>query len=464
MTAMASALIRAVDSSPLAVPLRITWLLNRPGTAGRTAALLPAASFAVVTTLLLTVLAGSLSFLQWGDEEGDLYLLLAGFALILLVLPLITLGGSAARLSARRRDEHLSTLRLLGASAATVRRVTVLEAGAQALAGALAGVAGYVVLAPFVQLIHFRGAPLGAAYWLNPGAGTATVAAVVLLAAVSSAVGLRRVTVSPLGVRTRAKAQKVHWSRAGIAVAVLGLCVLALVIPGAGAALGLMIIFGVFAAGMSVLNLAGPWLVGVSARRRLKRAQTPQALLAARIVLDSPKAAWRQVSALSMVCFTAVIAGAGAAALQGAQAEGPEDFLLQDIMTGVFITVIAGFLMVACSAGINQAATVLDRAELYRSLAKTGMPREVIDAARIGAVMQPVLLVSLVSCAVPAVLLFPIIGAALLFAPVTMIFLAVSVAAGVVLVRAGLAATGPVLTGVLDTGSGAGGKTQLPLH
>ena len=454
MSAMASALIRAVDSSPLAVPLRITWLLNRPGTAGRTAALLPAASFAVVTTLLLTVLAGALSFLQWGDEEGDLYLLLAGFALILLVLPLITLGGSAARLSARRRDEHLSTLRLLGAPAGTVRRVTVLEASAQAFAGALAGVAGYLVLAPFVQLIHFRGAALGSAYWLHPAAGAATVLAVVLLAAVSSAVGLRRVTVSPLGVRTRARAQKVHWSRAGIAVAVLGLCVLALVIPGAGAVLGLAVIFGAFAAGMSVLNLVGPWLVSVSARHRLRRAQTPQALLAARIVLDSPKAAWRQVSALSMVCFTAVIAGAGAAALQGAQAEGPEDFLLQDIMTGVLITVIAGFLMVACSAGINQAATVLDRADLYRSLDRMGMPREVIDAARMGAVMQPVLLVSLVSSAVPAVLLFPIIGAAMLLAPVTMIFLAGSVAVGVALVRAGLAATGPVLTGVLaDSGN-----------
>lgn len=458
MTAAASsAFVRAAESSPLAVPLRIAWLLNRPGTTGQRAALLPAASFAVVTTLLLTVLAGALSFLQWGDAEGDLYLLLASFALILLVLPLITLGGSAARLSARRRDEHLSTLRLLGASAKTVRQVTVLEAGAQALAGALGGVAGYVVLAPFVQLIHFRGAPLGSAYWLHPAAGLATVAAVVLLAAGSSAVGLRKVIVSPLGVRTRALPQKVHWSRAGIGVAVLGICVLALVIPGAGAVLALIIIFGVFAAGLAVLNLVGPWLVSVSARRRLRRATTAQALMAARIVLDAPKAAWRQVSALSMVCFTAVIAGAGAAALQGAQSEGPEDFLLQDIMTGVLITVIAGFLMVACSAGINQAATVLDRADLYRSLDRMGMPREVIDAARIGAVMQPLLLVSIVSTAVPAVLLFPLTGAALLVAPVSVAFLIGSVAVGVALVRAGLAATAPVLTGVLKPESAAGG-------
>lgn len=66
MSTAASAPTRAVHASPLTVPLRIAWLLNRPGTTGRTAALLPAASFAVVTTLLLTVLAGALSFLQWG--------------------------------------------------------------------------------------------------------------------------------------------------------------------------------------------------------------------------------------------------------------------------------------------------------------------------------------------------------------------------------------------------------------
>ncbi len=450
--AIPAALVRAVDGSALGVPLRITWLLNRPGTAGREKALLPVAAFAVVTTLLLTVLAGVLSFLQWGDEEGMLYQLLACFALLLLVLPLMTLGGSAARLSARRRDEHLSTLRLLGASARTVRQVTVLEATAQALAGALAGVAGYLLFAPLVQLIHFRGDALGSAYWLHPGAGLAAVLAVVLLAAVSSARGLRKVVVSPLGVRTRAAAQKVHWSRAVIAVVVLVACSLALVIPGAAAAVAIMIIFGVFAAGMSVLNLVGPWLVARSARRRLRRADTPAALLAARIVLDSPKAAWRQVSALSLVCFTAVVAGSAAAAVQGRQAEGPQDFLLQDLMTGVLITVVAGFLMVACSAGISQAATVLDRGELYRSLDRMGMPREVIEAARTKAVMQPLVLVCTASVATSAVLLFPLVGAALLFAPASMVILAVTVAAGVGLVRAGLAATAPVLTSVLEAG------------
>ena len=452
-SAVPAALLRAVDSSRFAVPLRLAWLLNRPGSTGRAAALLPAAAFAVVTTLLLTVLSGALSFLQWGDAEGEIYLLLASFALLLLLLPLMTLGGSAARLSARRRDEHLSTLRLLGAPAAAVRQVAMLEAVAQALAGALAGVVGYLLLAPLVQLIHFRGAALGAAYWLNPAAGLAAVAAVVLLAGVSSAIGLRKVVISPLGVRTRAVAQKVHWSRAAIAAAIIVVAVGALLTPVAAPALGLIIIFGAFGAGMAVLNLMGPWLVARSARRRLRRAKSPQQLLAARMVLDAPKAAWRQVSALSLVCFTAVVAGSAAALVQGSQAEGSEDFLLQDLLTGVLITVVAGFLMVACSAGINQAATVLDRGDLYRSLDRMGMPREVIDGARIRAVMQPLLLVCAVSVATPGILLSPLVGAAVIFAPASMAILAATVCTGIGLVRAGLAATSPVLTTVLPPAS-----------
>ena len=459
MSAPAAASAASVPpSAPTAtVPFRVAWMLNRPGTAGRAAAALPAASFAVVTTLLLTVLAGALSFGKWNDEEGVLYQLLAGFALMLLVLPLITLGGSAARLSARRRDEHLSTLRLLGASARTVGLVTVLEATAVAAAGALAGVVGYLVLAPFVQLIHFRGEPLGSAYWLHPAAVLLTLVLVVLLAAVSSALGLRRVVLSPLGVRSRALPDKVRKGRAWGAVAVIGLGFLALQVPYGSTVVGAAVVTGVFAAGMAVLNLVGPWLVARSARRRLRRARTPQALLAARMVLDAPKAAWRQVSSLSMVCFTAVIGGSLTAAARGSQGENPEDFLLQDLQTGVLITVVAGFLMVACSAGISQAAAILDRADLYRSLDRMGMPRGVIDAARINAVMQPLLLVCTASVAASALLLSPLVGAALLFGPASMAILAATVAAGVLLVRAGLAATGPVLSMALEAEAGKRG-------
>ena len=45
-----------------------------------------------------------------------LYMGLAWVAALVLIVPLFTLGASAARLSARRRDERLASLRLIGAS------------------------------------------------------------------------------------------------------------------------------------------------------------------------------------------------------------------------------------------------------------------------------------------------------------------------------------------------------------
>ena len=53
----------------------------------------------------------------------------------LLVVPLLTLCGAAARLSTRRRDDRLATLRLLGAPRRMIAQVTVLEATFLALAG-----------------------------------------------------------------------------------------------------------------------------------------------------------------------------------------------------------------------------------------------------------------------------------------------------------------------------------------
>ena len=331
--------------------------------------------------------------------------------------------------------------------------MTVLESTAIAVLGSLAGIVLYLIAMPLVGLVPFGGQPIGAGeLWVGPGLLLFVVLAVAALAAISAAVGLRQVSISPLGVRTRQTAPRMHWMRfvIGAAAVLLAYALLGAMSGIADIALSIAVLGTGFGIGIGVLNLIGPWALGIAARISLRRANTATKLLAARGILESPKAAWRQVSALSMVCFTAVVAGAGAALLQTAQAEGPEDFLLQDVMTGVFITVIAGFLMVACSAGINQAATVLDRAELYRSLHRMGMPREVIDAARTGAVMQPVVLVSAASAAVSAVLLFPVTGAAILFNPVAMAFLAGCVVVGILLVRAGLAATSPVLTSVLE--------------
>lgn len=438
----------AVSRPSAAVPWRLTLLLTRPGGGRASALVLPVVAFGAVTTLLLTVLAGAWSFRQWDDNLAGLYQGLAAFALVLLVVPLVSLGGAAARLSARRRDDRLATLRLLGATPGTVRQVTVIEAVALALAGALAGVGGYLALGPAVQLIPFRGEPIGAAYWLPPLAVLGVVAVVGLLAAVSASVALRRVIVSPLGVRRRQPAPTPHWVRAaGAAVVVVG-AVVALNSSYASQAVGIAVVLGAFAAALAVINLVGPWVIGRLARRRLSGARTADELLAARGIGDAPKAVWRQVSAAAMAAFVAVVAGS-AVAMMAESSNAEEAYLVADIRTGVLITLVAIFLMVAASTGVNQAADVLDRADLYGSLAKLGAPLEVMDRARTATVMVPVTRVVLGSALLSAVLVLPLAGAAVVVDPVTVGVVLACLALGVGLVRLAVAATGPLLRSVL---------------
>src|SRR4051794_159515 len=95
-------------------------LLLRPTRGQLAVSALPAIAFAIVAALVLGVIGGAQKFWSWSDPDGGLYQVLAAIALVLLVVPLATLGGAAARLAARRRDERLSTLRLLGVSPAGV--------------------------------------------------------------------------------------------------------------------------------------------------------------------------------------------------------------------------------------------------------------------------------------------------------------------------------------------------------
>lgn len=124
---------------------------------------------------------------------------------------------------------------------------------------------------------------------------------------------------------------------------------------------------------------------------------------------------------------------------------GPEQYLLADIRTGVFIVVVGTFAMVACTVGVNQAAQILDRADISRSLGVMGAPLELQDAARRQAAVKPLLLASLGSAALAAFLLFPLVGGALLLAPLSLAVVLSSVLAGFGLVLLALQATKPLL-------------------
>ncbi|WP_295118632.1 permease [uncultured Leifsonia sp.] len=433
--------------------LRIAWLFARRSAFDRATVLLPVIAFAVSSLLLLVVAGGAQAFFSWNDGDAFVYQALAVIALALLVVPLIGLGGSAARLSARRRDDRLSGLRLLGASPAMVAALTVIESSALAVAGAVVGVALYLPVAPLVGLIPFRGDPLGAGAVLHPGAVALAVVGVAVLSAVSAGLGLRSVVVSPLGVRTRQSAPRMHWVRAAVAAVVIVATYLVMsTLQLFEGALMVLTVFGIgFGGTIAVLNLVGPWALRMVASGQARRATTARRLLAARAVLESPKAAWRQVSGVAMTSFMAVFAGVGVGILgiAGDGGDGQARTLLADIRTGVVVTVIVSFLMVACSAGVNQAAAVLDRRDLYVSLDRIGMPVREMDAARRRAVMSPLRVTTIGSALTAAIVVLPLAGLSLLVAPLTLLMVAGCLAAGVLLVWAALRATRPVLTHVL---------------
>lgn len=429
---------------------RVLALLLRPAPGQGGVLALPAIAFALVTALVLTVVGGAQDFWSWTDPDAGLYQALAAIALVLLVVPLTNLGGAAARLSARRRDERLSTLRLLGVSPAGVTGATVIESTAVAATGSLVGVLGYLAMVPLIGLIPFRGEPLGAAaILLAPISILSVVAAVVLLAGVSAAVGLRQVVISPLGVRMRATVPRVHWIRAVLAVLVIvGAFGFVQVFPGTtGLVITIVVLAGMFAVALAVLNLIGPWALKVHAKRGLRHAENPQRLLASRFVLDSPKAAWRQVSGIAMASFMAVFAGTGVALMTTMSASDEVESLMlaADIRTGLIITLIASFLMVAVSVGVNQASGILDQRDLHRSLHFLGVPVETVDAARTRAVMTPLLFTAIGSALCAAVLVFPLVGIAVITAPLSLVTIVAVVAFGIALVWLGVRVTRPLL-------------------
>ncbi|MCI1747088.1 MAG: ABC transporter permease [Acidipropionibacterium sp.] len=441
-------------------------MLARPTLADRRSWALPVTAFAVISTIILDVAAGAVMFWRIPGEIGIIYRSLSGMAVVLLVLPLMTLASSAARLSARRRDDRLSSLRLLGATSGTLRLLTLAEAGGYALIGSLIGLAGYAASVPLLGMLHFDGRRIGAgSLILEPGALAAVIAALVVLALVSSAVSLRRVEISPLGVRMRSSAQGVSMFRIVAGAALLAAAALSSVIArglgsSAGPLVAIVIVLFAVGAGLTVINIVGPKLLALHFRARLRKARTAPAVVAARMVLEAPKAAWRQVSALGAVCFVGVAGGAGVAMLDkdspsaqaSAQADPSGAFLVSDIRTGIILTIAFAFATVACSVGINQTAAVLDRRDVEVGLDLIGMTMAEQEEARRRAVLGPLWFVMVVSIASSAIVLSPLVGAALVLSPITLLVTLGVIALGAAMVVAGLRATRSTMAGVLREG------------
>ena len=440
------------------IALRIAALLaRRQRNDDRLAGMLPVAAFAVVVTMLALVLAGARALLRLDTADAGIYRFLTVLALALLVVPLITLGAAAAKLSARRRDARLSSLVLLGATQGQVAALTVVEAVTAALVGALIGTAGYALLVPLVGLVEIGGTRLGVGLWLPWYWLTLLWLGISVIAAASAVVGLRGVLVTPLGVRTRQRPRLAGKRRVVVAVGLIGVGVLAMVglsvIGQLSGPVGLLIaVFVAFGCGILALDAIGPWYLAQRAKSAWRKADNVERLLASRTILEDPLSAWRNVSGLALTTFISVIAAAGLAVVDMADTSSvtaEELQLFADMRTGVYLTLAIAFVMVAATVAISQAADTLDRSRVHVAMDRLGVPQDLVARAARRSVMSAVFGVMLGSAVLAVLLMFPLVGVTLLTRPISFVVMAGACVLGVLLVRAAASVSRRLVPGIL---------------
>ncbi|UFU06988.1 FtsX-like permease family protein [Ruania halotolerans] len=428
------------------------WLLLRRRSAGsndpqRLTSVLAVTAFAVTTAVLLVVLGGLFAFIDRAqylgmESDGGIYVILAATATTLLTVPLVTLGGAAARLAVARRDERLAALRLAGATTGQVSLLTVLDSAAQALAGAAIGAVGTFALIPLVMPIPFQGNPfsygeLVAPWWVF----AAAIAGVTVVALISAGASLRKVAITPLGVAARTKPKALHWSRV-LPVVLFALVFMILLNTGQA---GIVVLVLLVAGGFAMMNVIGPWVMGLIGRIAAKRSKDAASLIAARRIIDSPRTAWRSVGGVALATF---IAGLTAAIAMYDTTDGG-DQVITDMSTGGFLTLAIAGVVAAVSTGVMQAGRVIDQGAEYRALRLAGTDLRVLNAARMRETLVP--LAAAVGLATACALLFmiPALGFGFLGAGSVLIQFALSVAGACALVLIGTVASGRVVRTVL---------------
>ena len=441
-------------------------------------AILPVLAFAASSALFLTVAGGVQALSTWLEHANvdheminlmgiqKLYMGLAWVAALVLIVPLFTLGASAARLSARRRDERLASLRLIGASTTLIVGLSVADALVYSLVGFIIGLLLYLVLIFPFGAMHFMNVPLGAENMLLP---VSTIfycfLGCMVLAALSSLFGLAKVSISPLGVRTRAKAGSAGYIAMGIGVVlIIAVMILASTSRGFsmfspfqdGGADSAMKNLAVFIAlpgllMMLAIDWIGTFLVWAYAKIRVRMTQKASVLLGYRAVLESPRGAWRQVSGVALSTFLVTFFGpililAGEMSKDAKQA-GPFMTIMQDMFQGMLLMLFFSYLLVTLSAVLNQSAAIYERGSLYSSLNMMGTPTKLLQASRLTVVFGPLVLISVIS-ALLGLPLTTLIAAQGLPGEVLAKMFGLTfgaIAPGLVLVYAGLLATIPFM-------------------
>lgn len=369
----------------------------------------------VATWMLCTLMGGTWMFVardmhphealvevaeSLGGPISLAYVFLALFASVLLVPSLLGLLTQAAQANLGGREEHLAVLRLIGATAGEVRGMMILESLRQALVGLVLGSVLYVVTCPVWSLLTFQEKRVGTwemfTWWVIPAAWIV----VLVLAACSVWLALRRVAVTPLGVTKKIppKGQNMITlvlSAVGAVVLYRYLGSLELA-PGADAAAfaGMLVVAG----GILTVNA----LIAVGVIQLLARLsyRVPGAAnyVATRRVGRGAKTTWKRVTALFFVAFIGGIGGR-ISAMPDIDDDPALRMITSDIPAGVVITVVFAAVLLVSSTLLTQTLAVVEQKQLTKSLYFIGAPAVFHTKVAVREVGVPMLVVALLGFA-----------------------------------------------------------------
>ena len=411
----------------------------------------------VVSSLLISSIAFASFMLVrffWNLSAGDGGYRLLSLALVgLLLVPLISLGSASAKLSVQSRNDRLAVLRLLGMAESRVRMLAVAEASI--IQGIGIGIAFFLsFLSPYLlSLLPIQGSPNS---WEELHLPLEIFLVLILLSIWSSQLGLRRLILTPLGVKQRSQQTKLSAFRLVVMIVFLvgGLILLHLASPSWGV-LGIMLaLVLVLTIIMGALNLVGPYLVYLFAKRRVGKAKGVAHLIAARRNLDDPKGAWRLVSSIAFTSFVLVPTGAMLGFL-AAVGKGPSQLeasliqLLADTRTVLLLVVFLSFLLVACQVAFTQLIELFEHADLYVALDRIGTPKQLMNQSRYHQILLPSLIASIGSALLAVILCFPLVSVAATVSPLFVLLIIVLLALGNGLILWSVQLTNPVLSHIV---------------
>ena len=163
----------------------------------------------------------------------------------------------------------------------------------------------------------------------------------ILLAALSSWLAMRKVAITPLGVARRSQAGRVSavGPVIGLVLLVVWLTVGALAMN-LGTAIGMAVFMGFMGAIFLIINLVGVWSISLMGRLMASMARTPQMMVAGRRMADDPRAVWRSFGAVALVGFLVGIMypATSAISMSGDASDEVGRIVIGDINRGMLLT------------------------------------------------------------------------------------------------------------------------------